>query len=39
MDRAGRLIAFWAYVNPDGKDYAYSTVIYLSELHLIEGVK
>jgi hypothetical protein len=38
-DRAGRLIAFWSYATPDGKDYAYSTNIFLSELHLIEGLK
>jgi Tol biopolymer transport system component len=38
-DRAGRLIAFWAYVTPDGKDYAYSTNIWFSELHLIEGLR
>jgi Tol biopolymer transport system component len=39
MDRAGRLLAFWAFMTPDGKDYAYSTNIGLSELHLIEGLR
>lgn len=38
-DRAGRLLAFYAYMTPDGKDYAFTTVIVLSELHLIEGLR
>jgi len=39
MDRAGRMVAFYAFTTPDGKDYAYTINIRLSELHLIEGVR
>lgn len=38
-DRAGRIMAFWALTTPDGKAFAYSTNIWQSELHLIEGLR
>jgi hypothetical protein len=38
-DRAGRLIAMYALITPDGKTCAHSTSFWQSELHLVEGLK
>jgi eukaryotic-like serine/threonine-protein kinase len=38
-DKAGRLLGLYGYTTPDGKNYAYTMVAQLSELHLITGLR
>jgi hypothetical protein len=39
QDHAGRVLVFYGFTTPDGRDCAYTMNRWLSELHLIDGVR